>query len=163
MPNGAGQLLAPAALFDPRVPELLALLDPEAAFPALELASDGGALAALQRLGMRTAAGVMHCAFGGFECTALLVTRSGCCGAKSWLLNHHCLITLFWWCPKRLCSDLRAVVGAARYIEATAAKPDGAEEALARGKVGGRYDPLHGAQHGGNLGHYTLWLRKVVP
>jgi hypothetical protein len=57
VPNGAGALLAPPSLHDPRVPELLALLDPDAAFPAPELASDAGALAALQRLGLRTAAG----------------------------------------------------------------------------------------------------------
>lgn len=57
MPNGAGDLLPPSALHDPRRGELLAVLDPDASFPAAELAGDGGALAGLSRLGLRGAAG----------------------------------------------------------------------------------------------------------
>jgi hypothetical protein len=57
VPNGAGELLPPSELHDPRVPELLALLEPDSAFPSPELALDGGALAALQRLGLRVTAG----------------------------------------------------------------------------------------------------------
>lgn len=62
VPDGAGALRPPGALHDPRRAELLALLDPEAAFPSADICADGGALAALQRLGLREAAGAR--AFG---------------------------------------------------------------------------------------------------
>ena len=40
VPNGAGTLCTPTALYDPRVPDLVALLDPDSAFPAEAFAED---------------------------------------------------------------------------------------------------------------------------
>lgn len=78
VPNSLGQLHTPSQLYDPRVPELVALLDPDACFPAAAfcatveaatsragaiLQADGGGdgggfsnLAALQQLGLRSSA-----------------------------------------------------------------------------------------------------------
>lgn len=72
LPSGKGTLHTPRELYDPRSPELIALLDPDACFPAPAFCgdvSDGGnedqqehrggsfsSLAVLQQLGLRSAA-----------------------------------------------------------------------------------------------------------
>jgi hypothetical protein len=74
LPSGEGTLHTPRELYDPRSPELIALLDPDACFPAPAFCgdvSDGGnedqqeqrggggsfsSLAVLQQLGLRSAA-----------------------------------------------------------------------------------------------------------
>lgn len=151
MPNGAGALLPPASLHDPRVPELLALLDPEAAFPSPEIALDVAALSALQRLGLRSAAGGC-CVEGNSRLWGCLPVVAGGGGGAGGLRAcrvfrsmrlHQGLVA----CvhpiphaptPRRAPADLEALVGAARYVEATSDKPGGAGEALARSRVRGR-------------------------
>ena len=75
MPNASGQLCRPSQLYDPRTPELRALLNPATAFPAACYCSDhpgqlqpqaasgnggggggGGALPQLQQLGLKVEA-----------------------------------------------------------------------------------------------------------
>jgi sacsin len=66
VPDAGGALHAPHELYDPRVPELLALLDPATAFPTAAFCgaegpgggagSAGGVLPQLQQLGLRSSA-----------------------------------------------------------------------------------------------------------
>jgi hypothetical protein len=56
VPTGAGALVAPPALCDPRSAPLAAVFDPRAAMPAPPFSSDPFLLSALAALGMRTAA-----------------------------------------------------------------------------------------------------------
>ncbi|GAX84471.1 hypothetical protein CEUSTIGMA_g11891.t1 [Chlamydomonas eustigma] len=56
LPNNKGVLLKPCQLYDPRNPDLVALLDPEACFPA-DVFCEELILQALQQLGLRTQPG----------------------------------------------------------------------------------------------------------
>ena len=57
LPNAAGQLLLPSALYDPRNPDLAVLLDASEAFPAPTISDDDLALSVLAgQLGLRTVA-----------------------------------------------------------------------------------------------------------
>jgi len=141
VPNGAGALLSPTSLHDPRVPELLALLNPEAAFPCAELSSDATALAALQRLGLRGTAGEgVGCAFSGAAVLFSRLAVSPRCQPSAATPSLEPVLCSFVDTPppsKPITTELSALVGAAHYIEATAQKLGGQEEAVARGRVRG--------------------------
>jgi sacsin len=56
VPNGKGQLHSPSKLYDPRIPELVRLLDPDSSFPADLFVADNLALGMLQQLGLQSSA-----------------------------------------------------------------------------------------------------------
>ena len=57
VPNAQGQLFCPGQLYDPRNPDLLALLDQTTSFPSEDFCAAPSALAALQQLGLRWSPG----------------------------------------------------------------------------------------------------------
>lgn len=58
VPDASGRLHAPRELYDPRNQDLLGLLDPEQQFPSAAFCGAESALPMLQRLGLRTSAGL---------------------------------------------------------------------------------------------------------
>lgn len=115
LPSGSGQLHVPSDLYDPRVPELVALLDPDACFPAPafcgDVSGEPGHLDDEQQQQQRGGAGSGGGGGGGFSSLAVLQQL----GLRS-------------------SAQLDTLVQAALYVEKVAA--DGDEDmAVARGKV----------------------------
>jgi sacsin len=110
VPNSLGQLHTPSQLYDPRVPELVALLDPDACFPAADFCSTAAAAGAAEN-NADNFANAVDIDDDGFSSIAALQQL----GLRS-------------------SADLGTLLLAARYVEKTAR--DGDEDmAVARGKV----------------------------
>jgi hypothetical protein len=109
VPNSLGQLHTPGQLYDPRMPELVALLDPDACFPAAAFCSTSLSSAAAGESVLQD--GSDNCS-DGFSSLAALQQLG-----------------------MRSSADLGTLVRAARYVEKTAREGD-EDMAVARGKVG---------------------------
>ena len=117
LPSGKGTLHAPGELYDPRSPELVALLDPDACFPAPAFCGDVSEPGQDEQQEQRAGGGG-----GSFSSLAVLQQLGLRCAAQ-----------------------LDTLVLAARYVEKVAADGD-ADMAVARGKVGSEYFRLNGGQ-----------------
>lgn len=113
VPSGAGQLHTPGELYDPRVPELVALLDPDACFPAPAFCSaDLADPEAEEQQGAAAASAVTDSSGSGSFSSLAALQQLGL----------------------RSTADLGTLVLAARYVDETAKQGD-EDLAVARGKV----------------------------
>lgn len=107
LPSGRGELHVPSELYDPRSPELVALLDPDACFPAPAFCGDVADATQDEQRQRRGGSG----SSGSFSTLAVLQQL----GLRS-------------------SAQLDTLVAAARYVERVAAEGD-EDMAVARGKV----------------------------
>lgn len=114
VPNASGKLHTPSELYDPRVPELVALLDPETCFPAPAFCSESLPDPAA-------------------EVTSLITPSAAGAGEDAASLGFSGLAALQQ-LGLRSSADLGTLVVAAKFVERTAREGD-EDMAVARGKV----------------------------
>ncbi|WIA11333.1 hypothetical protein OEZ85_011456 [Tetradesmus obliquus] len=149
VPNSLGQLHTPSKLYDPRVPELVALLDPEACFPAAAFCSATNTA--------NTANTAETSARDSIESAAAGVNGGGY-GVEDEGNDGFSSLAALQQLGLRGRADLGTLLLAARYVEKTAREGNG-DMAVARGKVnliidnckGGRWGHGGGARQGAPL------------
>jgi hypothetical protein len=116
VPNSLGQLHTPAQLYDPRVPELVALLDPDACFPAAAFCTTPLLSAAAS------------------DKAAPVLPADAADAADAGVVDGFTSLAALQQLGLRSSADLGTLLLAARYVEKTAREGD-EDMAVARGKV----------------------------